>query len=469
VALLLPSSLDYQIAYAACVRLGAITSGINLRLGAPEASSILERTRPTVTVVDDGVAPPPGPTGAVVVRAELAAAVDGPAPRFPTLEPSDPVCVVWTSGTTGLPKGAVFDHRNLRAVADGIDVLSAPGDRRLSPLPFAHVGSMTRLWDELAHAVTTVITPTPWRAEDAVRILAEERITVGQGVPTQWALVLARPELDDLDLSALRIAGTGAARIPPELVVALRDRLGVPAVVRYTSTETSLGTGTSPDDPVEVVTGTVGRPVPGVELELVADDGTPVGRGQVGRVRIRSGAVMRGYWGGPPTGPGSDGIQFDEEATDAVLDADGWITTGDYGERDGAGHLVLRGRANELYLRGGYNVYPAEVEGVLGGHPDVDQVAVVGAPDPVLGEIGVAFVVAHRGADGPDPDRLLAELRDLARSRLADYKAPDRLVVLDALPLTSMLKVDKRALAAPAAAAASTPRPQPVPTKGAVP
>jgi acyl-CoA synthetase (AMP-forming)/AMP-acid ligase II len=111
-------------------------------------------------------------------------------------------------------------------VAAGTDVLSEPGDRRLSPLPFAHVGSMTRTWDEIANGVTTVITPTPWRAADAVRIMAEERITVGQGVPTQWALVLAHPDLEGADVSSLRIAGTGASRVPPELVAAMRDRLG---------------------------------------------------------------------------------------------------------------------------------------------------------------------------------------------------------------------------------------------------
>ena len=145
------------------------------------------------------------------------------AARWPELAPTDPVAVVWTSGTTGLPKGAVFDHASLAAVAAGTDVLSEPGDRRLSPLPFAHVGSMTRTWDEIANGVTTVITPTPWRAADAIRIMAEERITVAQGVPTQWALVLAHPDLEGADVSSLRIAGTGASRVPPELVAAMRD------------------------------------------------------------------------------------------------------------------------------------------------------------------------------------------------------------------------------------------------------
>jgi acyl-CoA synthetase (AMP-forming)/AMP-acid ligase II len=180
---------------------------------------------------------------------------------------------------------------------------------------------------------------------------------------------------------------------------------------------------------------------------------------------------MAGYWGGPPTGPGAEGVTYDRVATDAVLADDGWLTTGDFGTLDDAGYLQLVGRANELYIRGGYNVYPAEVETALGEHPAVVQVAVVGAPDPVLGEIGVAFVVT----DGPvDDATLLDQLRATARATLADYKAPDRLVVVDALPLTSMMKVDKRALAGPAAAAAAGPAPgrDPVPvtqTNGATP
>jgi acyl-CoA synthetase (AMP-forming)/AMP-acid ligase II len=453
VCLLLPSSIDYMVCYAAATRLGAVTSGVNLRLGRHEVGSILERTRPAVTVVDDDAPVPEGPAGVVLRRSEAAAAGAAVAPGAhrggiprPELQGSDPVAVVWTSGTTGLPKGAVFDHRNLAAVAAGTDVLSETGDRRLSPLPFAHVGSMTRTWDEIAHGVTTVITPTPWRAGDAISIMAGERITVAQGVPTQWSLVLAHPDLGRADLSSLRIAGTGASRVPPELVAEMRARLGVPVVVRYTSTEASLGTGTVPGDPDPVVAATVGRPVPGVSLEVADDRGRPVGGGEVGRVRLRSPAVMRGYWGGPTTGPGAGGVRYDVPATRAVLAGDGWLTTGDFGFVDESGYLHLAGRANELYIRGGYNVYPAEVEAVLGAHPTVDQVAVIGVPDPVLGEIGVAFVVPA-GDARIDPEALLSELRAVARASLADYKAPDRLVLVDSFPLTSMMKVDKRRLA----------------------
>ncbi len=456
VCLLLPSSIDYMIVYAAAARLGAVTSGVNLRLGRSEVTSIVQRTGPVVTVLDDETPAPDGPIGTVLRRADCTAASGGPPPQaWPVTSSDDPVAVVWTSGTTGLPKGAVFDHDNLRAVAEAADVLSEAGDRRLSPLPFAHVGSMTRVWDEASNGVTTVITPTPWRASDAVPIMEAERITVAQGVPTQWALVLDRPELATADLTSLRVAGTGASRVPAELVASLRAALRVPVVVRYTSTEASLGTGTVPGDPDGAVADTVGRPVPGVELAVCGDDGTPLLAGEVGRVHLRSAAVMRGYWGGPPTGPGAAGLVLDLNATAGVLDDDGWLTTGDFGYLDDDGRLHLVGRANELYIRGGYNVYPAEVERALGDHPAVGQVAVVGAPDPVLGEIGVAFVVPADGVD-VDASTLLAGLRETARRTLADYKSPDRVVVVHHLPLTSMMKVDKRALTDQAAEAGRT-------------
>jgi acyl-CoA synthetase (AMP-forming)/AMP-acid ligase II len=452
VCLVLPSSIDYAVCYAALLRLGAITSGLNPRLGAAEVASVLERTRPVVVVAEAGWSAPSGSSHVPVLRRDEVGAASAGAPpdTWPELTSGDPVAVVWTSGTTGTPKGAVFDHASLAAVARGTDVLSRPGDRRLSPLPFAHVGYMTRAWDEIAHGITTVITPTPWRARDAVRILSEESVTVAQGVPTQWALMLSCDEMAEVDLGALRVAGTGAARVPASLVADIRQRLGVPVVVRYTSTESSLGTGTTLISSDEEVASTVGRPVPGVELAIVDDEGAAVPPGSVGRVLLRSAAAMRGYWGrGPGRGRRADEL-LDARATAAVLSPDGWLTTGDFGRLTPEGNLQLSGRAHERYIRGGYNVYPAEVEDALASHPAVERVAVIGAPDDVLGDIGVAVVVP-RGDVPPD----LQALRAHVAVQLADYKAPDALVLVPELPLTPMMKVDPVRLGRLAADAAS--------------
>lgn len=425
VALFVESSADYAVAYQAAMRLGAVTTGVNLRLGPAEVGHILRLAEPKVVVADAGVDVP----GPVVPRADLRAAAALDPPPLPVLDPTDDVAVVWTSGTTGVPKGAVFDHECFRATARSAGPLSAPFDRRISAIPFPHVAYMARQWDEIEHVITTVIAPAPWKAGEALRILQDERITVGQGVPAQWSLLLAHPDFDAADLSGLRIAGTGAATSSPELIREMRERLGCPVIVRYASTETSSITGSVPGDPDEVVARTVGRAQPGTEVEVVdAATGRPLPVGEVGVVRCRSRANMRRYWRDP-------------ERTADVLSPDGWITTGDLGSFDADGNLTLRGRTGEMYIRGGYNVYPPEVEAVLDEHPAIDRSAVVGVPDPVLGEIGVAFVVAPAGVD-------VDEVRRHCRTRLADYKAPDRVVVVEDLPLTSVLKVDKRALAA---------------------
>ena len=235
VCVVLGPGIDFAVVYQAILRVGAITSGINPRMGSAEQVSIFEKIRPTLTIVeDDSDLTSSELTGRIVVRSALSAAIadetrSGMVPVQRTEH--DPVAVVWTSGTTGAPKGALFDHRALRAVAEGTDVLSQPGDRRLSPLPFSHVSYVTRAWDEIAHGVTTVISPSPWKASSALATLEAESVTVAQGVPTQWALILDLPELADADLSALRVAGTGAARMSPTHVAALRQRLGVPVIV----------------------------------------------------------------------------------------------------------------------------------------------------------------------------------------------------------------------------------------------
>jgi len=416
IALMLPSSIDYAVCYQAAMRLRAITTGINTRLGPVEVASILERTSPRVIVRAEDLD---------VVRD--AYAFDRPV-KMPRVRPDDAVAIVWTSGTTGMPKGAVFDHDNLAAVAIGAGELGERFDRRLSPLPFAHVAFMSRPWEEIEKVITTVIPSTPWEARDTLQLMERERVTVGQGVPTQWRLVLDHPAFEGTDLSSLRIAGTGAAMVPPDLVREMERRLGCPVVIGYTSTEAAITTGTVPGDSPEVIARTVGRARANVELEVVDDEGRSCPVGDVGRVRCRSGAVMREYWRDPLR-------------TAEVLDEHGWLSTGDAGTLDERGYLTLVGRKSDMYIRGGYNVYPAEVERVLSEHPSVAQVALVGIPDRVLGEIGLAFVVPA-GEATPDLDVLRAH----CRAALADYKAPDRLEIIDALPLTSVGKVDKRAL-----------------------
>jgi acyl-CoA synthetase (AMP-forming)/AMP-acid ligase II len=434
VCLLLPSSIKFATCYLGALRAGAITSALNLRLGPAENTSIFERTEPAVTVVGDGVELPEGVhAGRTIHVSELGHAFAAePAGSLPSPAPTDPACVVWTSGTTGQPKGAVYDHQTMAVISRNIGELTRPADRRLLALPFAHVGYMTRMWDELANGTTLVLVGEPWSAEETLRLIREEGITMATGVPTQWSLVLAHPDVERTDFSRLRVAAIGGASIAPELVRQMRKVLDCPVITRYTSTEAGVCTSTLARDDDEVVATTVGRPAPEVELRIVdPGDGREQPTGEVGEVCCRSAATMRGYWRDPAR-------------TAEVFDTDRWLHTGDLGVVGSDGNLRIVGRLKEMYIRGGYNVYPAEVEAALAEHPSVARAAVVGVPDPVLGELGVAFVVPAPAATPPTRDALRAWCRD----RLADYKAPDRLELVDDLPLTSMHKVDKRALAA---------------------
>jgi acyl-CoA synthetase (AMP-forming)/AMP-acid ligase II len=436
VALLLPSSIDFAVGYAAAARLGAVATGINTRLGPNEITAILGKCEPAALLFDGDTDPvPPGARRPPLVlsRAEVqGAALAGHArPDGVRTKPDDPVCIVWTSGTTGMPKGAWFDHRALQASARMSGILSAPFDRRSMPLPFAHAGYMNKVWDQLDFVITCVLMPRVWSAEAMLELLVGERITGGQGVPTQWTKVVELPELETADLSSLRLASTGSAPVSPELANKMRTRLGCPVVVRYACTESSTITGTDPSDPDEVLLHTVGRPLPGVELMLVDASRREVPKGETGIIRIRTRCQMRGYWNDP-------------DRTAETLSPDGWILTGDLGRMRADGNVELCGRVTEMYIRGGYNVYPLEVENVLALHPGVERVAVLGVPAPVIGEIGVAFVAAIDPASPPSAE----ELQDWCRAHLADYKTPDRVEFLPELPITAMLKVDKAALSA---------------------
>ena len=210
----------------------------------------------------------------------------------------------------------------------------------------------------------------------------------------------------------------------------MQERLGCPVVIGYTSTEAALTTGSRPGDSPELIARTVGRARENVAVRVVDDDGTVLPASTVGNVECRSAAVMRGYWRDPGR-------------TQQVLHRDGWLRIGDSGWLDEDGYLTLVGRRAEMYQRGGYNVYPVEVERVVSDHPSVEQVAIVAKADPVLGEVGVAFVVPAGDGDAPS----LEELRAWTREAIADYKAPDIVALVPELPLTPVGKVDKRQLA----------------------
>jgi acyl-CoA synthetase (AMP-forming)/AMP-acid ligase II len=424
IVLMLPSGQDFASCYLAALRLGAVVSAVNPRLGPTEIEHVIAQCEPAVILTDEPGRIPQTAACPVLTPEAVRAAPGAAAAGWAPLTATEPAVVCWTTGSTGKPKGAWFDHETMAFIAANMGPLSMPYDRKLMPVPFAHTAYLTRVYDQLVHRCALILTPPAWSADSMLDVLAGQRVTLGQGVPTQWEKLLSLDRLAETDLSSLRLVSTGASRVPAALVRDLHSRLGCPVVVRYASTEAPLAFGTRIGDPIETVAATVGRPLGGAEVEIRGADGGALPRGDTGRVYLRTPARMRGYWRAP-------------ELTAQAIAPDGWLASSDLGHLDADGNLTIVGRADDAYIRGGYNIYPSEVEAALAAHPAVARVAVVGIPAPVIGEIGVAFVV--RGGTEPLTG---AALQAWCRGRIADYKVPDTVVFVDDLPVNATFKVD---------------------------
>jgi acyl-CoA synthetase (AMP-forming)/AMP-acid ligase II len=405
-ALLLPSDPRYVAAYLALAKLGAVTAGVNPRMALVEKQRVLDQLAPDLVIADDF------PFGRVAAEAP------------PPLPPDEAriATIVFTSGTTGEPKGAVFTDRQLAAITaidvGGLDIWGS-GAPMLASTQFCHVGFMTKLPWYLRLGCTLVLQER-WRADDTLRLAAEHRMPSIGGVAAQIALLLRVPDFDRYDVSSVRTIVIGGGPSPPEIVRAARQQFGADYSIRYSSTESGgVATATAFDAPDEEALYTVGRPRPDVEVRIDENSG---------ELLLRSPAVMTGYWRDP-------------ERTAATL-VDGWLRTGDLAEIDSNGCLRIVGRTTDMYIRGGYNVHPQEVEAVLVEHPRVSAIAVVPRAHDVFGEIGVAVVVSAAAEPAPTLD----ELRTFGAARLASYKLPESLVIAESLPLTTMDKLDRRGL-----------------------
>jgi HIP---CoA ligase len=463
VALWAPNSLRWIVASFAVYAAGAVLVPVNTRFKGEEAGHVLRRSGArllfgstdaagtdllaglhpvsgldalTTTVVLDGErrnGAAAGPVGTVtwdsfvaggggVDRAHLAA-------RSAALGGDDLSDLVFTSGTTGAPKGAMLTHgasiRTYESWAAAVGLRR--GDRYLVVYPFFHTAGLKSAVLACVMLGATIVPHAVFDAPSVAAVTAAERISVLPGPPTVFQSILDHPDAASFDLSTVRLSVTGAAVVPVEVVRRMREDLHIATVVTgYGLTET---TGTvsmcSHDDPPEVVATTVGRPLPGVDVRIAGDDGASLPPGEAGEILVRGFNVMRGYFDDPL-------------ATAEAVDADGWLRTGDIGYVDEAGNLHITDRKKDMFIVGGFNAYPAEIEGVMVSHPAVSQVAVVGAHDDRLGEVGVAFVVATPG-QVPDEDELIAWCRE----RMANYKVPRAVRTVDALPLNPSGKVMK--------------------------
>jgi len=354
--------------------------------------------------------------------------------RALAVTPDDLSDILFTSGTTGAPKGVMTAHgQNLRAFSDWADVVGLrESDRYLVINPFFHAfgykaGILASLMSGAAlHPQLVFDVPAVMRRVEA------ERITMLPGPPTLYQTILNHPDFGGTDFSSLRLAVTGAAPVPVELVLEMRRELHFETIITgYGLTEScGIATMCRHDDDPETISSTSGRAIPELEVICVDESGTEMPRGEPGEVVVRGHTVMRGYLDDPA-------------ATAEAIDADGWLHTGDIGVMDDRGYLTITDRLKDMFIVGGFNAYPAEIENLLLGHGGIAQAAVVGVPDERQGEVGVAFVVPRTGVT-LDPDELIT----WGRAHMANYKAPKRYVVVDALPLNATGKVLKYELRA---------------------
>jgi len=347
--------------------------------------------------------------------------------RLPAVSPDAIAQIHYTSGTTGLPKGVLLHHRGL---TNGVRLWThslgvRPGECWLNPNPLFHMaGSVLMTLGPLQLLGTQVLCAfDPGLMLD---LIEAERPAIVAAVPTMVTLLAQHPDFSRRDLSSVRIVAAGGMPVPLDLVRLIESSLGAQFHTSYGQTEAGLTHAVRPGDPPEVRAGTVGRPLPQVEIR-VAD--TASGRTQpleaTGEVLVRGYQVMAGYSELP-------------EATAAAIDADGWLHTGDLGSMDAHGNLRIRGRLKEMIIRGGTNIYPREIEDVIASHPAVAAVAVVGLPDPVYGEQVAACVELAPGASADE-----AELRALCQQNLARFKLPARWDFVAAMPRNPLGKIQK--------------------------
>jgi acyl-CoA synthetase (AMP-forming)/AMP-acid ligase II len=444
VAIWAPNGARWIVAALGLWQAGAVLVPINTRFKGAEASDILSRShaRVLLTVAEflgtDYLAMLEGfdlPDLQVTVRIDgpewdalLANAVDAPFPGLSADHPSD---ILFTSGTTGVPKGVVQTHaRTLRVATDWVAMTGLiTGDRYLMVNPYFHMfGLKAGILASVAAGATMLPEPVFDVDRALVRVEAE-RVTVFPGAPTLYQSILDHPDRDRRDLSSLRVAVTGAADIPVELIRRVVDELPFPTIITgYGLTEAGTAAATSPDDDVETIATTVGRPRPGFELRIVDDNGNDVELGGAGEIVLRGGSVMSHYLDDP-------------DATASTLSNDGWLRTGDLGVLDERRCLRIVGRAKDMFIVGGFNAYPAEIENALLRHPEIQQAAVIGIPDARLGEVGMAFVVIRAGADTTGE-----AIVEWAREQMANYKVPRAVEIVDALPLNATGKVMKNVL-----------------------
>jgi fatty-acyl-CoA synthase len=433
VATLTGNSPEHVAVFFACAKAGLMLQPLNWRLAPAELSYQLEDAQPALlltTVEHAATARSLHPNVAGLsdlgTDSYLASAAEVDAPVEVEVEDGDGLLLVYTSGTTGRPKGAVLTHANCFWTNLGLDRVAGIGERDvvLSVLPQFHCGGWNvqplLAWWKGA----TVVLEAAFDAARCLSVIENRRVTTMMGVPANYLFMAQEPAFATADLSSLRRAVVGGAPMPEALLATWQER-GVEIIQGYGLTEAAPNVLCLPPEDATRKRGYAGKPYPHVDVALRdAESGELVAGAATGELVVRGPNVFAGYWRNP--------------AATAAAFAGGWLLTGDVAERDDEGYYRIAGRVKDMIISGGENVYPAEVEGVLHEHPAVAEAAVVGVPDHRWGEAGVAFVALREGAHAGED-----ELLEHCRARLARYKVPKAVRFVEAIPRSTMGKIAK--------------------------
>ncbi len=454
VALWAPNTPEWVIAALGAQTLGAVLVPVNTRMRGQEVGFILKRSRARLLFCAgrflnqylpaqlEGHLPDTLERLVVLGDAEgkdqswaqfLALGEGGDAAAVhasgAAIQPDDLMDIMFTSGTTGQPKGVMSAHgQNLRVAREwGKRMELVPEDRYLVINPFFHAFGYKAGWlTALLHGCA-ILPQAVFDAATVMRRIEQDRISVLPGPPTIFVSLLDAPERATVDLSSLRATMTGAASVPPILVERMRAELGFKVLLTgYGLTECSgMVSFCYPEDDAVTVATTCGRALPGTEVCIVNEAGESQPPGVEGEVVVRGYNLMQGYLD-------------DADATAETIDADGWLHTGDIGVLDERGYLRITDRLKDMYISGGFNCYPAEIERMMAAHPDIAQVAIIGVPDERLGEVGKAFVIPRPGHSIDT-----AALITWCREQMANYKVPRSIQVVDSLPTNASGKIMK--------------------------
>lgn len=454
-AVILPNWPEFLVTYFAVARIGAILVPFNVRYRNNEIEymlrncgakiliscaefdsfdyiSMINKLRPALPDLEHVIVVGQAAGGPGLISWETLVHETTVVPAPAVINPvEDLFTILYTSGTTGVPKGVMLTHANIvrngLALAEMLEATSQ--DILLAAVPFNHVFGLSAT---IAFAFTVgmkLVLMDIYKPLAALQLVQGERITIKHGVPTMFILELNHPNFRNYDLSTLRTGIIAAAPAPVEVVRRIREDMGCNIAIGYGLTETSPDiTITRFDDSDQIRAETVGRALPGVEIKIVDDNGDEVKTGDVGELLTRSEYVMKGYYKMP-------------EATAAVLDKAGWFATGDLATLDDEGNVRIVGRKKEMINRAGLKIYPREVEELYYTHPQIQEVAVIGLPDPVLGEKSCACIKLRDGQSAT-----VDELKGFVRGKLADYKVPDFIQFVEAFPMTSSGKIRKMEL-----------------------